>query len=105
MGGVAITPQRPFSLYIILMKEAVDPHTNNSWIQLSDEEIKIGFLSQCIEAVALAENCNYIEMLERMEAVNMAKGYILACYDTIHTLSWEMIVSDLRELLHKRESE
>lgn len=87
------------------MKEALDPHTNESWIQLSDEEIKIGFLSQCIEAVAQAENCDYIEMLARMEKVNMTEGYILACYDAIHTLSWEIIVSDLRELLHKRESE
>lgn len=87
------------------MKEAINPHTNDSWIRLSDEGIKIGFLSQCIEAVALAENCDYVEMLERMEAVNMTKGYILAYYDTIHTLSWEMIVSYLREFLHKRESE
>lgn len=87
------------------MKEAIDPHTNKKWIQLSDEEIRIGFLSQCIEAVAHAENCDYIEMLERMENVNMTEGYILAFYDTIHTLSWDLIVSNLRELLHKRESE
>lgn len=86
------------------MKEVIDPHTNDSWIQLSNEEIKIGFLSQCIEAVAQIENCDYVEMLERMEAVNMTEGYILACYDSIHTVSWEIIVSDLIELLHKRES-
>lgn len=86
------------------MKEAFNPHTNESWIQLSDEEIKIGFLSQCIEAVAQAEGCDYVEMLERMEKADMTEGYILACYDAIHTLSWEMIVSDLIELLHKREA-
>lgn len=86
------------------MKEVVDPQTDSTWIQLSDEEIKIGFLSQCIEAVAQAEGCEYVEMLERMEKADMTQGYILACYDAIHTLSWEMIVSDLIELLHKREA-
>ena len=90
--------------FFTIMKEAFDPHTNESWILLSDEEIKIGFLSQCIEAVAQAENCEYVEMLERMEKADMTEGYILACYDAIHTLSWEMIVSDLIELLHKREA-
>lgn len=85
------------------MKETIDPHTNESWIQLNNEEIKIGFLSQCIEALAQAENCDYVEMLERMEKVNMTEGYILSCYETLHTLSWDMIVSDLIDLLHKRE--
>lgn len=85
------------------MKEAIDPQTGKTWIQLSDEEIKIGFLSQCIEAVAKAENCDYVKMLQRMEAVNMTEGYILECYEALHTLSWEQIVSELTELLHNRE--
>lgn len=85
------------------MKEEIDKHTGQSWIRLSDDEIKMGFLSQCIEAVAEAENCDYVEMLSRMEKVNMTEGYILACYDALHTQSWDIIISGLVELLHKRE--
>lgn len=87
------------------MKEEIDKHTGEKWISLSDEEVKFGFLAQCIEALATAENCNYIDMLERLEAVNMTEGYILAHYDVLHTESMENIISELRELLHKRESE
>lgn len=91
-------------LYILFMEEKIDKHTGETWIHLSDDEVKFGFLSQCIEGVANAENSNYIEMLNRMEKADMTKGYILACYDTLHTESWELIISDLRKLLHKRES-
>lgn len=63
------------------------------------------FLAQCIEALADAENCNYIDMLERLEAVNLTEGYILAHYDVLHTESMENIIFELQELLHKRESE
>ena len=85
------------------MKEEIDKHTGQRWIRLSDDEIKMGFLSQCVEAVAEAENCDYIEMLSRMEKVDMTEGYILSCYDALHTQSWDIIISDLVELLHKRE--
>ena len=87
------------------MKEELDKHTGQSWIRLSDDEIKMGFLSQCIEAVADAEKCNYVEMLTRLENVDMTEGYILACYDALHAQSWDNIVSDLTDLLHKRESQ
>lgn len=86
------------------MTEAFDPHTGQNWIQLSDEEVRIGFLSQCIEAVASAEGCDYVTMLKRMENVDMTQGYILECYDALHTQSWEEILSDLIKLLHNRES-
>lgn len=87
------------------MKEEIDKHTGEKWIRLSKEEIKFGFLAQCIEALAEAENNNYIDMLERLEVVNMTEGYILAHYDVLHTESMEHIISELRDLLHKRESE
>lgn len=87
------------------MKEEVDPHSGETWINLSEEEVKYGFLSQCIEAVAEAESCDYVDILARMEQVNMTTGYILAHYDALHTLSWEAVVSELRTLLHTRESQ
>lgn len=87
------------------MKEEVDKFTGETWIKLSKEEVKFGFLAQCIEALAEAENCDYVEMLNRMERVDMTEGYILAHYDVLHTESMENIISDLKELLHKRESD
>lgn len=92
-------------MYVVKrMKEEVDRITGETWIKLSNEEVKFGFLTQCVEALAEAENCDYVEMLGRMERVDMTEGYILAHYDVLHTESIENIISNLRELLHKRES-
>lgn len=87
------------------MKETIDRNTGETWIQLSDEEIKFGFLAQCIEMLADAEKRDYIEILHRLEKANMTEGYILAHYDVLHTESMENIINELRDLLHKRESE
>lgn len=92
-------------LSLLIMKEEIDKHTGQRWIRLNDDEIKTGFLSQCIEAAAEAENSDYVEMLTRMEKADMTEGYILACYDVLHTQSWDNIITDLVELLHKRESQ
>lgn len=56
------------------MTETVDPHTGQTWIQLNDDEIRFGFLAQCIEALADAEKCNYVDMLHRLENSNMTEG-------------------------------
>lgn len=86
------------------MKEEVDPHTGKKWIELNQDEVKLGFLAQCIEAVAEANNCDYLEMFHRLEDVDMTEGYILKCYDALHTDSWENIVSELSEMLIHREA-
>lgn len=86
------------------MKEEVDVHTGEKWIELNKEEIKMGFLAQCVEALAEAEECDYTEMLNRMESANMTEGYILKHYEPLHTLSWENLIDELKKLLTKRES-
>lgn len=85
------------------MKEDVDVHTGDKWIELSNEEIKMGFLAQCVEALAEADNCDYTEMFNRLEAADMTEGYILNFYEPLHTQSWEYIVEDIKTLLAKRE--
>ncbi|MDE6339605.1 MAG: DUF3791 domain-containing protein [Muribaculaceae bacterium] len=87
------------------MKEEIDKLTGERWIILSKEEIRFGFLAQCIEILAEKEGCNYVEMLKRLENVNMTEGYILAHYDVLHTESMDNIISELSDLLLKRESE
>lgn len=86
------------------MKEEIDSHTGEKWIELSKEEIKMGFLAQCVEALAEMEGRDYTEMFNRMEAADMTEGYILKHYEPLHTQSWENVVIELRELLAKRES-
>lgn len=86
------------------MKEEIDAHTGEKWIELSKEEVKMGFLAQCVEALAEIEGCDYTEMFSRMEAADMTEGYILKHYEPLHTQSWENALDDLKELLAKRES-
>lgn len=86
------------------MKEEIDSHTGEKWIELSKEEIKMGFLAQCVEALAEMEGCDYTEMFSRMEDADMTEGYILKHYEPLHTQSWENIIEALKELLTKRES-
>lgn len=85
------------------MKEIIDSETGQKWIELNHDEVRIGFLSQCIEALAEAENCDHVAMLDRMENVNLTEGYILQHYDTIHSQDWDNIIADLQTLLHRRE--
>lgn len=85
------------------MKEEIDAHTGKKWIELSKEEIKMGFLAQCVETLADALRCEYVEMFNRMEAADMTEGYILKHYEPLHTQSWENLLEELKELLNKRE--
>lgn len=86
------------------MKEDIDPLTGEKWIELSKEEIKLGFLAQCMEALAETDGCDYKEMFNRMEAADLTEGYILRHYEPLHTQSWENVIETLKELLAKRES-
>lgn len=86
------------------MREEIDSRTGEKWIELSKEEVKMGFLAQCVEALAEIEGCDYTEMFSRMEAADMTEGYILKHYEPLHTQSWENVLDDLKELLAKRES-
>lgn len=87
------------------MKESIDPHTGEKWIELSKEETRMGFLAQCVEALAEAEGVNYLDMFNRMEALDLTEGYILKYYEPLHTQSWENVLSSVQELLEKREKE
>ena len=86
------------------MKEEIDSHTGEKWIELSQEEIKMGFLAQCVEALAEMEGCEYTEMFRRMEGADMTMGHILKHYEPLHTQSWENVIEQLKELLARRET-
>lgn len=85
------------------MREVIAPD-GKKWIELDKEEIKMGFLAQCVEALAEELGTDYIDMFHRMELADMTEGYILKYYEPLHTQSWEHIIEDLKGLLSRRES-
>ena len=85
------------------MEKEIDMHTGKTWIRHNKEEVKIGFLAQCIEGLAELFDCDYLEMFHRMEKANLTEGYILKFYEAIHTESWENIMQELSDLLITRE--
>ena len=52
-------------------------------IQLSTEEIIMGFVASCIEDVADALGLDYLEVYQRMNAVNMIDEYIRDCREML----------------------
>lgn len=86
------------------MERIIEPQTGQTWIRLNPDEIKLGFLVQCVEATAALAGCDYLAMLRRMENVNLTEGYILKFYDTLHTESFENVIQGLLNQLLVREA-
>lgn len=66
----------------------------------SDDEIKMIFVSSCIESVAAEIDKSPSDVYKRMVAVNLIHDYILKHYDVIHTESRENITKDIIEVLN-----
>ena len=75
-----------------------------TWSQLTDEEIKIGFVASCIESAADRIGCKYEEMLDRMDSVGLVEGYIYSHYDALHTESRNNLTENILETLVRWES-
>ena len=67
------------------------------YIELSNEEIRLGFVSTCIESVAAALKRPYHEVF-----LGMIRDYIYHCYDALHSDSLENVTAELIGLLKKR---
>ena len=77
----------------------------DTYIKPSKDEIVMAFVASCIEDVANRLNVPYLEVLERMEKVNMIDKFIYPCYETLHTESRENLTSSLIETLNRREND
>lgn len=84
------------------MRTETDP-AGREWIVLDREEKMMGFLLGCVEGLAEAEGVCYLDMFDRLEKSDMTEGHILRNYDVIHTQSWEHIIEELLDMLHRRE--
>lgn len=70
-----------------------------NWKELTDNEIKMGFIASCIENAAAITGNTYKEMFDRMEAVDLIDKYIYPCYDALHTESRQNLVTDILDTL------
>lgn len=77
----------------------------NTYIESSDDEIKMAFVASCIEDLADRLEVPYIEVFERMERVGLLDKYIFPCYDVLHTESRENLTSILIDTLRRWEND
>jgi hypothetical protein len=53
------------------------------------------FASSCVESAARAENVSSSEMYNRMKRVGLIEGFILKCYEGLHTQSRQHVTEDV----------
>ncbi len=75
----------------------------NDKIQLSGNEILMGFVASCIEDAADKLNVDYSEVYERMNAVGLIEDYIIPHYDVLHTESRENVTRGVIDTLKRWE--
>lgn len=73
------------------------------WNQLSDNEIKMGFVASCIKSAAERIGCRNDEMLDRMEAVGLIDKYIFPHYEALHTEDRNNLTDNIIETLNRWE--
>ena len=58
-------------------------------------ESKMIFASSCVESAARQRNISTTEMYQRMKRVGLVDGFILKCYDGLHTQSRQHVTEDV----------
>lgn len=62
----------------------------------------LNFTIFCINNVALSLGKSAKEVYHRMQDADIIDGYIVPCYDVLHTFSKEYIVDDLVDFMQKK---
>lgn len=62
----------------------------------------LNFTIFCVNSVAAFLGLNAKEVYHRMQNADIIDGYIVPCYDVLHTFSKEYIVDDLVHFMHKK---
>lgn len=53
------------------------------------------FVCSCIESAAIQLGCKASDVYRRMAQVNLINGYLIPCYDTLHTESRQSVTDDV----------
>ena len=72
-------------------------------VQLTKNEIIMGFVASCIEDVADTLGVDYLEVYRRMDAVKMIDEYIIPNYEVMHSESRRNVTAGLIDTLKKWE--
>ncbi len=62
----------------------------------------LNFVIFCVGSVAETLNMSPKDVYRRMSEGNIISGYIVPCFDVLHTFSREYIVEDLVDLMNKK---
>lgn len=63
---------------------------------------RLSFTIFCVNNVAAYLNRNAREIYHLMQDTNIINGYIVPCYDVLHTFSKEYIVEDLVSFMKRK---
>lgn len=66
------------------------------------QEFQLDFVTYCVGNLAERLNMSASKVYKMLRSTNILNGYMIPCYDVLHTFSKEYIMDDLINLLKKR---
>ena len=65
-------------------------------------EYQLDFITYCVGNLADRLNISASKVYKMLRSTDILNGYMIPCYDVLHTFSKEYIIDDLINLLKKR---
>ena len=66
------------------------------------QEYQLDFVTYCVGNLADRLNTSASKVYKMLRSTDILNGYMIPCYDVLHTFSKEYIIDDLINLLKKR---
>lgn len=66
------------------------------------QEYQLDFITYCVGNLSERLNMSASKVYKMLHSSGVLDGYIVPCYDVLHTFSKDYIMNDLIELLKKR---
>ena len=66
------------------------------------QEYQLDFVTYCVGNLADRLNMSASKVYKMLRSTDILKGYMIPCYDVLHTFGKEYIMDDLINLLKKR---
>lgn len=66
------------------------------------QEYQLDFVTYCVDNLADRLNMSASKVYKMLRSTDLLNGYMIPCYDVLHTFGKEYIMDDLINLLKKR---
>lgn len=66
------------------------------------QEYQLDFVTYCVDNLADRLNMSASKVYKMLRSTDILNGYMIPCYDVLHTFGKEYIMDDLISLLKKR---